>query len=249
MASIIPKNWTCQSGETVLSCHSLPGPSNPFNDEEKVPLRTNADLIVGEDERNGANANRGESDQIGTASCSIHPYIASAITTTTNSKRKRSTVSSSDDDIDSKDENRNDYNDTANHDNNDIRSCSYSSTNVSNSGGTDISDGYDLSNSIGTIIKPKYANALSLANTLEITSMTTYSTTPILEQSIMQREDLSNKQKAELLFDKVKGLPCWLTDSVTCYVGCHDYYNNGTKISIHHLPCILADYSMLFVTV
>jgi hypothetical protein len=215
MASYIPKNWTCQSGETIFRCHSLPGPSKPFNNEEKVPLRTNADLIVGEDERNGANANRGESDQIGTASCSIHPYIASAITTTTNSKRKRSTVSSSDDDIDSKDENRNDYNDTANHDNNDIRSCSYSSTNVSNSGGTDISDGYDLSNSIGTIIKPTYANALSLANTLEITSMTTYSTTPILEQFIMQRDDLSNKEKAELLFNKVKGLSCWLTDSVT----------------------------------
>jgi hypothetical protein len=44
--------------------------------------------------------------------------------------------------------------------------------------------------------------------------MTTFSHTPILEQSIMQGEDLSNKQKAELLFDKVRGLPCWLTDSV-----------------------------------
>jgi hypothetical protein len=64
-------------------------------------------------------------------------------------------------------------------------------------------------------IKPTYANALSLANTLKITSMTTYSTTPILERSIMQRVDLSNEQKAELLFEQVKGLPCWLTDSVT----------------------------------
>jgi hypothetical protein len=59
-------------------------------------------------------------------------------------------------------------------------------------------------------IKPSYANALSLANTLEITNMTTFSTTPLLDQSIMhQDDDLSNKEKAELLFDKVRGLPCW----------------------------------------
>jgi hypothetical protein len=37
----------------------------------------------------------------------------------------------------------------------------------------------------------------------------------------MQRDDLSNEQKAELLFNKVKGLPCWLTDSVTLEEGCH----------------------------
>ena len=93
----------------------LLGPSKPSNDGENVPLRTNADLIEGEDERNGANTNRDNTDPIGTVSCSIHPCIASAITTTprpiiTTPPCPRSI----DDDIVSKDEIRNDNNDTAN---------------------------------------------------------------------------------------------------------------------------------------
>ena len=64
-------------------------------------------------------------------------------------------------------------------------------------------------------IKPTYATATSLANTLDVLNFTTFSTTPILDKSIMQCNKLSNKEKAEKLFDKCKLLPCWDTDSAT----------------------------------
>ena len=58
MASSISKNLTHQCDVTILRSRSLPlVPSKPSNDEENVPLHTNADRFEGEDERNGANAN------------------------------------------------------------------------------------------------------------------------------------------------------------------------------------------------
>jgi hypothetical protein len=76
-------------------------------------------------------------------------------------------------------------------------------------------DGYNDDDNHSVKINPTYTTAASLANTLDVTNFTTCSTNPILDKSIMQCDKLSNKEKAEKLFDKCKQQPWWDTDHVT----------------------------------